>query len=84
MDRKAQRAARRTRRNVAMVCGLVVAVCLILTILIVDMARNRTTGPLFVIPAAALAPGSAPPAAGPSIPPSHPSSDAPASEGGNP
>jgi len=43
-DRQAVRAARRTRRNLAILCGLVVAVCLVLTILIVDMARTRTTG----------------------------------------
>ena len=43
-DRKSQRAARRTRRNLAIACGLLVAVCLVLTILIVNMARNRPTG----------------------------------------
>jgi hypothetical protein len=82
-DRKAQRAARRTRRNVAIVCGLVVALCLILTILIVDMARNRTSGPLFVVSPVALSTGLPQAADVPSLTPYHSFRDAPASEGGN-
>jgi hypothetical protein len=83
-DRKSQRAARRTRRNVAIVCGLVVALCLILTILIVDMARNRTSGPLFGVSPVALSSGLPQPIDVPSLTPYHPFLDAPASEGGNP
>jgi hypothetical protein len=72
------------RRNLAIVCGVVVAVCLILTILIVNMARTRPT-------ALALAPRPAPGVQGPSgvsfsfpgVPISM-TRDAPASEGGNP
>ena len=52
-DRKALRAARRTRRNLAILCGLVVAVCLALTILIVDMARNRPPGAEITVPVSA-------------------------------
>ncbi len=83
-DRKSQRAARRTRRNLAIVCGLVVALCLILTILIVDMARNRTSGPLFVVSPVALSTGLPRSVDVPSLTPNHPFRDAPASEGGNP
>ena len=83
-DRRALRAARRTRRNVAIVCGLVVALCLIITILIVNMARIRTSGPQVVVDPVAASIG--PPRSAPlpllsarqSIP------DAPASERGNP
>jgi hypothetical protein len=49
-DRQALRAARRTRRNLAILCGFVVAVCLVLTILIVDMARNRPPGAEITMP----------------------------------
>jgi hypothetical protein len=82
VDRRAQRAARRTRRRLAVACGLVVAVCLVLTILIVNMARNRPTG-------LDLVPRSVPVALGPAVPtqsttiPVRQSRDAPASEGGN-
>jgi hypothetical protein len=82
VDRRAQRAARRTRRRLAVACGLVVAVCLVLTILIVNMARNRPTG-------LDLVPRSEPVALGPAVPtqsttiPVRQSRDAPASEGGN-
>ena len=58
-DRQAVRAARRTRRNLAILCGLVVLVCLVLTILIVDMARNRPPGAEITVPASTA---SAPPA----------------------
>jgi Na+/proline symporter len=83
-DRKAQRAARRTRRTLAIVCGVVVAVCLILTILIVDMARNRTSGPLLVMSPVALSTGPSRPPATLSLTRFHPIPGAPASEGGNP
>ena len=79
-----RRAARRMRRNLAIACGVVVAVCLILTILIVNMARTRPS-------ALALPPRPARGVHGPSavsVPfPGVPISmtrDAPASEGGNP
>jgi hypothetical protein len=39
--RGALRAARRHRRQVMVVCALVIAVCLVLTILIVNIARGR-------------------------------------------
>jgi hypothetical protein len=50
VGRKAQRAARRARRTVAIVCGVVMAICLILTILIVDMARNRPPAAEITVP----------------------------------
>jgi hypothetical protein len=83
-DRRALRAARRTRRNVAIVCGLVVALCLILTILIVNMARIRTSGPqAVVIPvAASIGPPGSTPLPFLSVHQSIPG--APASQGGNP
>jgi hypothetical protein len=83
VDRRNQRAARRVRRNLAVVCGVLVAVCLVLTILIVNMARNRPFG-LDLLPrsvAAAVAAPSAP--VHPSTTPVPPTRDAPASEGGN-
>ncbi len=82
VDRRAQRSARRTRRRLAVACGLVVAVCLVLTILIVNMARNRPSG-------LDLVPRSVPVALGPAVPtqsttiPVRQTRDAPASEGGN-
>ncbi len=78
-DRKTQREARRIRRNLALACGLVVAVCLVLTILIVNMARTRPYG-------LAALPRSDPSAAGPLPVPTHPAIPnraAPAAEGGN-
>jgi hypothetical protein len=84
VDRKAQRAARRTRRNVAIVCGLVVAVCLIITILIVNMARIRTSGPQAVVGLAAASIGPSRALSVSSVYPSQPILGAPASEGGNP
>jgi hypothetical protein len=84
-DRKALRAARRTRRNLAILCGVVVAVCLVLTILIVDMARTRPPGAEITMPAPAA---SVPGAAGPPHPLSAdsiiPNRGASAPEGGNP
>jgi hypothetical protein len=83
VDRRNQRAARRTRRNLAIVCGVVVAVCLVLTILIVNMARNRPSG-LDLVPRSVAAAVAAPSAAvHPSTAPVHPTRDAPSSEGGN-
>jgi len=43
--RRAQRAARRHRRRLAVWCGVVVAFCFGVTILIVLMAGNRAPGP---------------------------------------
>jgi integral membrane sensor domain MASE1 len=49
------RAARRIRRQVMVGCALVIAVCLILTILIVTIARGRRPGSGAVVPGVALA-----------------------------
>jgi hypothetical protein len=72
------------RRNLAIVCGVVVAVCLILTILIVNMARTRPSA-LAIPPWPALGvhgpSAAALPIPGVSISTTR---DAPASEGGNP
>jgi hypothetical protein len=83
-DRRALRAARRTRRNVAIVCGLVVALCLILTILIVNMARIRTSGPQVPVSPAAASIGPSRPSPIPFVSTHQPILGAPASEGGNP
>jgi hypothetical protein len=84
-DRKALRAARRTRRNLAILCGLVVAVCLVLTILIVDMARTRPPGAEITMPVSTAsvlgAAGRSHPLSADSIIPNR---GAPAPEGGNP
>lgn len=55
-SRRALRDARRQRRRASVVCAVVVAVCLALTILVVDLARNRAAGPQGVGPALALLP----------------------------
>jgi hypothetical protein len=52
--RGALRAARRRRRHVMVGCALVVAVCLVLTLLIVNIARGRRPGS-GVVPVVALA-----------------------------
>jgi hypothetical protein len=72
------------RRNLAIVCGVVVAVCLILTILIVNMARTRPSA--LALPARPALGVHGPSAAALSIPGVSISTtrDAPASEGGNP
>jgi hypothetical protein len=84
-DRKALRTARRTRRNLAILCGLVVAVCLVLTILIVDMARNRPSGAGITVPVSTTfaqgAPERSPHLSADSIIPNRGAS---APEGGNP
>lgn len=56
-ERRAWRAARRRRRQLAVGCALLVALCLGITILIVVMAGNRTPGPqvLTAAPAASAA-----------------------------
>lgn len=41
---RALRTARRQRRRLTVACALVVAVCLALTLLIVDLSRSRTNG----------------------------------------
>ncbi|HUD15982.1 MAG TPA: hypothetical protein VMQ59_01920 [Acidimicrobiales bacterium] len=49
--RQALRAARRQRRRIAIGCALVVALCLAVTLVIVGIARDRTTGgPQTVVP----------------------------------
>jgi hypothetical protein len=84
-DRKALRAARRTRRNLAILCGLVVAVCLVLTILIVDMARTRPPGAEITVPVStASALGAADRSHHRSPDSIIPNRGAPAPEGGNP
>jgi predicted metal-binding membrane protein len=86
-ERKAQRAARRTRRTVAIVCGVVVAVCLILTILIVNMARTRTSAPgvaVNPVDPVALSIGPPGPVAVTSFITHHPTLGAQAPEGDNP
>ena len=62
--RRALRQARRHRRRLAVGCAVLVAVCLALTILIVDLARNRTVGPQ------GAAPTSMPASPGPIVRPS--------------
>jgi hypothetical protein len=42
--RRALRVARRQRRHLATLCAVVVAVCLVLTLLIVSLARDRAPG----------------------------------------
>jgi hypothetical protein len=84
-DRQALRAARRARRNLAILCGVLVAVCLVLTILIVDMARNRPPGAEITMP---VSTASVPAAVDRShAPPTRsiiPNRGASAPEGGNP
>jgi hypothetical protein len=58
-DRRARRAARHQRRHLSVACAVLIAVCLVITILIVGMARNRTPGPQTVVPALSLPPGTA-------------------------
>lgn len=54
--RRALRAARRRRRRVMVACGLVIAVCLVLTVLIVGIARDRRPGPRVVTPGVSIGP----------------------------
>ena len=84
VDRRAQRAARRRRRTVAIVCGVVVAVCLVLTILIVNMARTRPSGLDLPSRAVLSAEGPTPAPLPLSTIPISQTRDAPVSEGGNP
>ncbi|MGP0110845.1 MAG: hypothetical protein ACLPR9_18660 [Acidimicrobiales bacterium] len=58
--RRALREVRRQRRRLSVLCAVVVAVCLALTILVVDLARNRAAGPQGVGPALALLPATHP------------------------
>ncbi len=78
LDRRAKRAIRQSRRTLALACVLLVAVCLVLTILIVNMARNRPAG-LSPVPSPLVAVG---PPTRPFVVPTHQTRDAPASEGG--
>ena len=59
-NRRALREKRRERRRLSVLCAVVVAVCLVLTILIVGMARNRPTGPQVVGPALVISPTNQP------------------------
>lgn len=71
-DRRARRAARYQRRHLSVGCAVLIAVCLVITILIVGMARNRTPGPQVVVPALSLPAGTA--ASRPLVHPSRPTS----------
>ena len=42
--RRALRAERQERRRLAVACAVVIAICLVVTILIVGLARNRAPG----------------------------------------
>ena len=53
--RRAERSERRQRRRISVGCALLVAVCLVITILIVGMARNRNPGAQVVLPGLASA-----------------------------
>jgi hypothetical protein len=53
--RRAHRAARQQRRHLAVGCAVLIAACLVITILIVDMARSRTPGTQVIVPALAVA-----------------------------
>jgi outer membrane biosynthesis protein TonB len=82
--RREVREARHRRRQLLAACAIVVAVCLLLTILIVSMARQRPSG----LPAATQASASAAPRAGAvitrwSIPEPIPSHGAVAPRGGH-
>ena len=55
-DRRARRTARHRRRHLSVGCAVLITVCLVITILIVGMARNRTPGPQTVVPALSLPP----------------------------
>jgi hypothetical protein len=81
--RRAHRIARHQRRRISIGCAVLVAVCLVITILIVGMARNRTPGAQVVVPALALAipPVDSRPVV-PTVPPNQ-FRDATASEGGH-
>jgi hypothetical protein len=54
--RQALRAARRQRRRISIGCAVLVAVCMAITVLIVDLARDRTSGPQVVLPSASAVP----------------------------
>jgi hypothetical protein len=53
--RRAHRAARQQRRHLAVGCAVLIAACLVITILIVAMARSRTPGTQVMVPALAVA-----------------------------
>lgn len=67
--RRALRAARRQRRQVMVGCALVIAVCLVLTILIVTIARGRRPGSGVVVADIALVQNATAPGAGVSAAP---------------
>ncbi len=67
-SRRNLRVARQQRRRLSILCAVLVAVCLAVTILIVSLARTRTSGPTTVVPAWALsAPSPAPASVVPTI-----------------
>jgi hypothetical protein len=82
-SRKTLRAARQQRRRLSILCAVLVAACLAVTILIVSLARTRASGPTRVTPASALPiPTPLRDSAVPTIDPIL-SQGAPAPEGGN-
>jgi hypothetical protein len=81
--RQALRAARRRRRRISIGCAVLIALCTIATVLIVDLARVRTSGLPAMAPSARMA---SPSTAGhPLLPPyeSTATLDALASQGGH-
>jgi hypothetical protein len=53
--RQALRAARRRRRLISIGCAVLIALCTLATVLIVDLARTRTSGPPAVTRSAPIA-----------------------------
>jgi hypothetical protein len=53
--RRAMRAARKQRRRISVGCAVLITVCVVITVLIVGLARDRASGPQVVAPEAALA-----------------------------
>jgi hypothetical protein len=49
-SRRALRAHRRQRRRIAIGCAVFIAVCVVITLVIVDIARDRTSAPQSVGP----------------------------------
>jgi hypothetical protein len=80
--RRALRTARRQRRHIMVGCAVVIAVCMILTVLIVGIARDRRPGSQVIVPDTSIGAWSQPAqlAAASANPPST-NPDATASEG---
>ncbi len=55
--RRSLRAARRHRRHIMVGCAVVIAVCVVLTLLIVGMARDRRPATQVIVPGVALGAG---------------------------